>query len=65
MLEQQINKMYQSIDDSVGVEEVLDVHSPEIVEQRYKSTKTDSQRLWNVALRKLVFKLTSFSGLQI
>ena len=57
--------MYQSIDDSVGVEEVLDVHSPEIVEQRYKSTKTDSQRLWNVALRKLVFKLTSFSGLQI
>lgn len=64
MLEVKITKMYEAIDESVGVEEVLDVHSPEIVETRYKNPNTDAQRLWNVALRKCLIILTFYSGLQ-
>lgn len=31
MLEVKITRMYQAIDESVGIEEVLDVNSPDIV----------------------------------
>jgi hypothetical protein len=42
MLEVKITRMYQAIDESVGVEEVLDVNSPDIVETRYKNPNTDT-----------------------
>ena len=64
MLEVKITRIYQAIDESVGVEEVLDVNSPDIVETRYKNPNTDAQRLWNVALRKCLIILTFYSGLQ-
>ena len=47
-----MTRMYETIDESIGVEEVLDVNSPDIIDTRYKQPNTDGQRLWNMALRK-------------
>lgn len=33
--------MFETIDESIGIEEVLDVHSPDIIETRYKNPNTD------------------------
>lgn len=52
LLEQKMTKMFETIDESIGIEEVLDVHSPDIIETRYKNPNTDGQRLWNMALCK-------------
>ena len=57
-----MNQMADSIDESIGIEENLDVNDPTIVNEKYKKAKTDSQRLYNIAL--LAYKAKHYSNQQ-
>lgn len=61
-IEQKLIKMSDSIDESIGIEENLDVNDPNILNEKYKNTKTDNQRLYNIAL--LAYKAKHYSKQQ-
>jgi hypothetical protein len=39
--------MYNKIDESVRIEEVVHVNSPEVIQAKYKQVKNEHQRQWN------------------
>jgi len=52
VVKEKLEQLYNKIDESIRIEEVLSVNSPQVLEARYKHVKNDQQRKWNQALRK-------------
>lgn len=53
--------MADMVDESIGVEEDIDVTDPNITELKYKTAKTEGQRLYNIALCKYKICFLTFS----
>lgn len=59
MINEKLGRMYDMIDEKIRVEEVINVHGPEVLETRYKAGKTENQKEWNQAL--FAYKIKHFA----